>query len=107
MFIIGCLMYIIGAILFFGGIIVTLSGFAPAIFLTVFSGIFFAIANAIGENIPKATLQKQNPKEFDRIVYGKPVGRHMDRFFDSVLSMFTPEVTSKSSRLKERQSAIM
>ena len=48
-----------------------------------------------------ATLQKQNPKEFDRIVYGKPVGRHMDRFFDSVLSMFTPEVTSKSSRLKE------
>ena len=25
----------------------------------------------------------------------------MDRFFDSVLSMFTPEVTGKSSRLKE------
>ena len=48
-----------------------------------------------------ATLQKQNPREFDRIVYGKPVGRLMDRFFDSVLSMFTPEVTSRSSRLKE------
>ena len=48
-----------------------------------------------------ATLQKQNPKEFDRIVYGKPVGRLMDRFFDSVLSMFTPEVTSRSSRLEE------
>ena len=48
-----------------------------------------------------ATLQKQNPKEFDRIVYGKPVGRLMDRFFDSVLSMFTPEVTRESSRLKE------
>ena len=48
-----------------------------------------------------AKLQKENPREFDRIVYGKPVGRLMDRFFDSVLSMFTPEVTSKSSRLKE------
>ena len=47
------------------------------------------------------TLQKQNPKEYDRIVYGKSVGRLMDRFFDSALSMFTPEATSRSSRLKE------
>ena len=48
-----------------------------------------------------ATLQKQNPREFDRIVYGKPIGGLMDKFFSSVLSMFTPEVTSKSKRLKE------
>lgn len=34
-------------------------------------------------------------------VTGKPFGRLMDRFFDPALSMFTPEVTSRSSRLKE------
>ena len=48
-----------------------------------------------------ATLKKENPKEFDRIVYGKPIGKNIDGFFASVLSMFAPEVTRRSSRLKE------
>ena len=48
-----------------------------------------------------ATLQKENPKEFDRIVYGKPIGKKIDGFFSSVLSMFTPEVTSRSDRLEK------
>ena len=48
-----------------------------------------------------AKLQKENPREFDRIVYGKPIGKNLDGFFASVLSMFTPEVTSKSDKLKE------
>ena len=48
-----------------------------------------------------AALQKQNPREFDRIVYGKPVGGLMDKFFSSVLSMFTLDIISKSDRLKD------
>ena len=79
-------MYIIGAILFLGGIIVTLNGFYPAIFITVFSGIFFAIANAIGENIPKATLQTQINRMFEQEdIIGKKlnniediIGKHSD-----------------------------
>lgn len=47
------------------------------------------------------TLKRQNPREYDRIVYGKPIGGALDSFFSSVLSMFTPEVTSRSSRLEE------
>ena len=53
-----------------------------------------------------AKLQKENPREFDRIVYGKPIGKNLDGFFASVLSMFTPEVTSKSKRLKEIEEEI-
>ena len=53
-----------------------------------------------------AKLQKENPREFDRIVYGKPMGGLMDKFFSSVLSMFTPEVTKKSKRLKEIEEEI-
>ena len=48
-----------------------------------------------------AKLQRENPREFDRIVYGKPIGKSLDGFFASVLSMFTPEITGKSKRLKE------
>lgn len=48
-----------------------------------------------------AKLQRDNPREFDRIVYGKPVGGLMDKFFSSVLSMFTLDVISKSDRLKD------
>ena len=48
-----------------------------------------------------AKLQKENPREFDRIVYGKPIGGLMDKFFSSVLSMFTLDVISKSDRLKD------
>ena len=53
-----------------------------------------------------ATLQKENPREFDRIVYGKPIGKNLDGFFASVLSLFTPEVTKKSKRLKEIEEEI-
>lgn len=53
-----------------------------------------------------ATLQKQNPREFDRIVYGKPIGKNLDGFFASVLSMFTPEITGTSKRLKEIEEEI-
>lgn len=53
-----------------------------------------------------ATLQKQNPREFDRIVYGKPIGKNLDGFFASVLSMFTPEITGTSRRLKEIEKEI-
>ncbi len=48
-----------------------------------------------------ATLQRENPKEFDRIVSGKPLDRSLNGFFNSVLALFTPEITSKSNRLKE------
>lgn len=51
-------------------------------------------------------LQKQNPREFDRIVYGKPIGKNLDGFFASVLSMFTPEITGTSRRLKEIEEEI-
>lgn len=77
-------MYIIGAILFFGGIIVTLSGFVPAIFLTVFSGIFFAIANAISENIPKSTLQTQINKMFEK---GDIIGKKLNNIEDIIESI--------------------
>ena len=46
-------------------------------------------------------LKRRNPKEYDRIVYGKPIGGAMDGFFSSVLSMFTSGIAGKSSRLKE------
>ena len=46
-------------------------------------------------------LKEQNPMEFNRIVYGRPIGGTMERFFSSVLSLFTPEVTNRSRRLKE------
>ena len=46
-------------------------------------------------------LKEQNPMEFNRIVYGRPIGGTMERFFSSVLSLFTPEVTNRSRKLKE------
>ncbi len=48
-----------------------------------------------------ATLQRENPREFDRIASGKPPDKTLNGFFNSVLSLFTSEVTSKSNRLRE------
>ena len=45
------------------------------------------------------TLAKSNPKEYERIVYGKP--KTIGNFFDSVLSLFTPEVTRQVPRLQQ------
>ena len=45
------------------------------------------------------TLAKSNPKEYERIVYGKP--KTIGNFFDSVLSLFTPEVTKQIPRLQQ------
>ena len=44
-------------------------------------------------------LARTNPKEYDRIVYGKP--KTIGNFFDSVLSLFTPEVTRQVPRLQQ------
>ena len=45
------------------------------------------------------TLAKSNPKEYERIVYGK--AKTIGNFFDSVLSLFTPEVTKQIPRLQQ------
>ena len=45
------------------------------------------------------TLAKSNPKEYERIIHGKP--KTIGSFFDSVLSMFTPEVTRQVPRLQQ------
>ena len=44
-------------------------------------------------------LARTNPKEYERIVYGKP--KTIGNFFDSVLSLFTPEVTRQVHRLQQ------
>ena len=44
-------------------------------------------------------LAKSNPKEYERIVHGKP--KTIGNFFDSVLSLFTPEVTRQVPRLQQ------
>ena len=44
-------------------------------------------------------LAKSNPKEYERIVHGKP--KTIGNFFDSVLSLFTPEVTKQIPRLQQ------
>ena len=93
---IGCLMYIIGAILFLGGIIVTLNGFYPAIFITVFSGIFFAIANAIGENIPKATLQKQINRMFEQ---GDIIGKKLNDIEDIIGKHSYVDISNNNNRI--------
>ena len=53
-----------------------------------------------------ATLQRENPGEFDRIARGKPAAKTLDGFFVSVLSLFTPEITSRSNRLREIEQEI-
>ena len=45
------------------------------------------------------TLARTNPKEYERIVYGKP--KTIGNFFDSVLSLFTAEVTRQVPRLQK------
>ena len=93
---IGCLMYIIGTILFLGGIIVTLNGFHPAIFITVFSGIFFAIANAISENIPKATLQAQINKMFEQ---GDIIGKKLNNIEDIIGKHSDVDISNNNNRI--------
>ena len=50
------------------------------------------------------TLARTNPTEYDRIVCGKP--KTIGSFFDSVLSMFTPEVTRQVPRLQQIEAEI-
>ena len=45
------------------------------------------------------TLAKSNPKEYERIIHGKP--NTIGNFFDSVLSLFTPEATKQIPRLQQ------
>ena len=44
-------------------------------------------------------LARTNPTEYRRIVHGKP--KTIGNFFDSVLSLFTPEVTKQIPRLQQ------
>ena len=50
------------------------------------------------------TLARTNPKEYERIVYGKP--KTIGSFFDSVLSLFTPEVKRQVPRLQQIEAEI-
>ena len=50
------------------------------------------------------TLAKSNPKEYERIIRGKP--KTIGNFFDSVLSLFTPEVTKQIPRLQQIEAEI-
>ena len=45
------------------------------------------------------TLARTNPTEYKRISQGKP--KTIGTFFDSVLSMFTPDVTMRIPRLQQ------
>ena len=45
------------------------------------------------------TLARTNPTEYKRISQGKP--KNLGSFFDSVLSMFTPDVTMRIPRLQQ------
>lgn len=50
------------------------------------------------------TLAKSNPEEYERIIRGKP--KTIGNFFDSVLSLFTPEVTRQVPRLQQIEAEI-
>ena len=50
------------------------------------------------------TLARTNLKEYERIVHGKP--KTIGSFFDSVLSLFTPEVTRQVPRLQQIEAEI-
>ncbi len=50
------------------------------------------------------THARTNPKEYERIVHGKP--KTIGSFFDSVLSLFTPEVTRQVPRLQQIEAEI-
>ena len=49
-------------------------------------------------------LARTNPTEYQRIVHGKP--KTIRSFFDSVLSLFTPEVTKQVPRLQQIEAEI-
>ena len=50
------------------------------------------------------TLARTNPKEYERIVHGKP--KTIGNFFDSVLSLFTPDVVRQVPRLQQIEAEI-
>ena len=50
------------------------------------------------------TLARTNPKEYKRIVHGKP--KTIGSFFDSVLSLFTPDVVRQVPRLQQIEAEI-
>ena len=50
------------------------------------------------------TLAKSNPKEYERIIRGKP--KTIGNFLDSVLSLFTPEATKQIPRLQQIEAEI-
>ena len=49
-------------------------------------------------------LARTNPTEYRRIVHGKP--KKIDSFFDSVLSLFTPDVVRQVPRLQQIEAEI-
>ena len=49
-------------------------------------------------------LAKTNPTEYRRIVHGKP--KTIGSFFDSVLSLFTPDVVRQVPRLQQIEAEI-
>ena len=49
-------------------------------------------------------LARTNPTEYRRIIHGKP--KAIGNFFDSVLSLFTPEVTKQIPRLQQIEAEI-
>ena len=50
------------------------------------------------------TLARTNPKEYERIVHGKP--KTINNFFDSVLSLFTPDIVRQVPRLQQIEAEI-
>ena len=50
------------------------------------------------------TLARTNPKEYERIVHGKP--KTINNFFDSVLSLFTPDVIRQVPHLQQIEAEI-
>ena len=50
------------------------------------------------------TLARTNPKEYERIVHGKP--KTIGSFFDSVLSLFTPDIVRQVPRLQQIEAEI-
>ena len=50
------------------------------------------------------TLARTNPKEYERIVHGKP--KTIGSFLDSVLSLFTPDVVRQVPRLQQIETEI-
>lgn len=50
------------------------------------------------------TLARTNPKEYERMIHGKP--KTIGSFFDSVLSLFTPDVVRQVPRLQQIETEI-